>query len=197
MEDDAEREKLVAIQHFYSARTVAHATFFLSSIFGLFTILSLIVNMKIPSIVQANGLISVQFLAVAICLLFPYIIVWFFGLYSLFNYKYYAAVAEAAQAKIVGPVAGQLIRKNLIDKEEKKIQNLQEKEKIKTRNRVSRYFHRLMKSLYLAKSGIELTKEEEEQAHFASKLNRKKMWIFLFLYIALGLLPLIVIWILS
>jgi len=152
MEDDAERERLVAIQHFYSARTVAHAAFFLSSLFGLFTILSLMVNMKIPSVVQANGLISVQFLAVAICLLFPYIIVWFYGLYSLFNFKYYSAVAEAAQVKIVGVVAGALIKETLMEKE---------KEKNKKRNRVLRYFHRLMKSLYVAKSGLP-EKEEEE-----------------------------------
>jgi len=186
MEDDVKRERLVAIQDFYSARTVAHATFFLSSLFGLFTILSLMVNMKIPSMIQANGFISVQFLAMAICLLFPYIIVWFFGLYSLFNYKYYAAVAEAAQVKIVGRVAGDLIKETLIKKE---------KEKIKTRNRVLCYFHGLMKSLYEAKSG--LPEEMEEEKKLVYKLNRHKMWIFLLFYIVLGLLPLIAIWILS
>ena len=178
MEGNVERENLATIQDFYSKRTVAHASFFLSSLFGLFSLLSLM------TIVKVQGSTFLRTEGILILLLVPYGIVWFFGLYSLFNFRYYAAIAEASQVKMVGNEAGTLIGEALIKKEA---------EEMKKHKRVLRFFHRLMKSLYESKAGL----PEVEKNNRIYQLNRHKMKIFLLFYIILGLLPLVTVWILS
>jgi len=159
MEDDVEREKLATIQDFYSKRTVAHASFFVSSLFGLFTLLSLMLTVK------ARGSTLVPLETILVLLLVPYGIVWFFGLYSLFNFDYYASLAEHAETKIASDKMSELAL-DIIDKRKG-----------------------IMKRLFRMKAGFSDAPLKRFRVH--------KIAIFLTLYAVLGLLPLVVIWILS
>lgn len=81
------------IQDFDNKRANAHASLFVASMFGLFTLLALmarILNRSMPYFVIVLGLLFVS-----------YVFVFVFGLYSLLNFFIYATVSEAAEEKIV------------------------------------------------------------------------------------------------
>jgi len=85
---------LSVVQDFYSKRAVAHASFFVASVFGLFTVLRLIYEM--------NPYPASQFTLSVV-----YIGVWIFGGYSFLNFSFYATIANSAQ-KAIHRLAAQL-----------------------------------------------------------------------------------------
>jgi hypothetical protein len=103
MEDEDTFKRLSIVQDFFSKRAVAHASFFVASIFGLFTILSLME--KFINRMPFYGVIwqlawdwnSARFLLLSS----SYWFIWLFGLYSFANFGYYATLAQKAEEKIV------------------------------------------------------------------------------------------------
>jgi hypothetical protein len=91
------------MQDFFNKRGNAHASFFVASMFGLFNLLALMGRFV------DRSLFSVGNLGVIISLLLSYGFVWFFGLYSLLNFFFYATVAQIAERKIVGEMESELI----------------------------------------------------------------------------------------
>lgn len=77
---------LSAALDFHSDRATAHASFFVASIFGLFTTLSLY---PYASKVWLMGLLAVSFW-----------FIWGFGAYSLYNFGRFAAIAQGILSKI-------------------------------------------------------------------------------------------------
>jgi hypothetical protein len=71
--------------------------------FGLFSLLALmkgIINQT------SSGTVNN---AITFLLVFSYLLVWFFGLYSLFNFFHYATLAQRAMYKIVGARENELL----------------------------------------------------------------------------------------
>lgn len=80
MGNDSKYTALTSLLDFYSDRAVAHASFLIACIFGLFTILSLV---------------DTIFWWVSLLLLFmTYYGLWAFGLYCLLNFRYYVLFSE-------------------------------------------------------------------------------------------------------
>jgi hypothetical protein len=88
MENVSEYDVLCSVVDFHSNRAVAHASFLIASIFGLFTVLPLI------EILVGKSPIAFVFLSIA------YWLLWVFGLYSFGNFSYFASIAEVAKEKI-------------------------------------------------------------------------------------------------
>jgi len=83
---ERETQSLAAVLDFYSDKSDAHASFFLASLFGLFTVLS---------ITQGFRGEPVRYL-----LLIPYWLLFFGGLYSLLNFGLYATLARSIKVRI-------------------------------------------------------------------------------------------------
>lgn len=82
---DGELDRQLGIEEdFYSARAVAHASFFVASVFGLFTILAFM---------ETSSMVSKALLSVT------YWVVWGFGLYSFLNFSRYAVHAQQAESR--------------------------------------------------------------------------------------------------
>jgi hypothetical protein len=81
-EQELNRQLTVA-ENFYSSRTVAHASFFVASIFGSFTILALMKREFVSSV-----LLSII-----------YWLVFLFGVFSFLNFSRYAIRAQIAEGK--------------------------------------------------------------------------------------------------
>jgi hypothetical protein len=102
MEDEITLKRLSTVQDFFSKRAVAHASFFVASIFGLFTILSLME--KFVNRMPFYGIIwqlawdwnFARFLLLSS----SYWFIWLFGLYSFANFGYYATLAQRTEEKI-------------------------------------------------------------------------------------------------
>ena len=89
MEDDVKYQIWSSLLQFYSDRAISHASFLVASIFGLFTVLSLMTNASIE-------LLSLIWLTLT-CV---YWFLWTFGLYALLNFGYYAIVAQVVKDTI-------------------------------------------------------------------------------------------------
>jgi len=85
------REALGIDADFNSTRAVAHASFFVASVFGLFTILASM---------ERFSLMGKIFLS------FTYWFIWLFGLYSFLNFSRYSIHAQQAKNRIVGEIEG-------------------------------------------------------------------------------------------
>jgi phosphotransferase system glucose/maltose/N-acetylglucosamine-specific IIC component len=75
------------VQDFYSKKAVAHASFLVASMFGLFTILAFAER------TLGNPPSYLNFFLLAI----TYWSIWVFGLYSMFNFSLYATMAQHAE----------------------------------------------------------------------------------------------------
>jgi hypothetical protein len=85
MVEPSEYDVLTSIVDFYSNRAIAHASFLIASIFGLFSVLSFIeVSSGYP----------------LIALSVTYWLLWLLGLYSFGNFSFYASIAEVAKERI-------------------------------------------------------------------------------------------------
>jgi hypothetical protein len=78
------KRQLTVAEDFYSSRTVAHASFFVASIFGSFTILAL----------MEREFVSLVLLSII------YWFVFLFGVFSFLNFSRYAIRAQIAERKI-------------------------------------------------------------------------------------------------
>jgi hypothetical protein len=83
------------IQDFYNKRANAHASLFVASMFGLFSLLALM-----GRIVDRYSFAGSN-LTVLILLSISYGLVWLFGLYSSLNFFFHATIAQHAEKKIV------------------------------------------------------------------------------------------------
>jgi hypothetical protein len=87
MDDPETIRNWTVIQDFNNKKANAHATIFIASLFGLFSILSLMGRLFSPiSSINSSGNYNVT---VFILLSFSYWLIWAFGLYSLGNFTYY------------------------------------------------------------------------------------------------------------
>jgi len=95
-------KSLSIVQDFFSKRAVAHASFFVASIFGLFTILSFM-EKSISRIPLSEVIWQLAWdwnFARLILLSSTYWFIWLFGLYSFANFNFYATLAQHAEEKI-------------------------------------------------------------------------------------------------
>jgi hypothetical protein len=99
--DEWKFKSLSVMQDFYSKRAAAHASFFVASVFGLFTVLRLIDNMY-------YSFWSKTVLALV------YVSLWIMGIYSFLNFSFYASIAHNAERSL------QILAIKLIDPERKK-----------------------------------------------------------------------------
>jgi hypothetical protein len=76
--------QLSVVEDFYSTRAVAHASFFVASIFGLFAILAFMERFTMVSKILVS---------------FAYWAVWSGGLYSFMRFSFYSGRAQAAQRR--------------------------------------------------------------------------------------------------
>lgn len=152
------------IQDFDNKRANAHASLFVASMFGLFSLLALmgrIVDRTLPSF--ANY-------AVIILLLLSYIFVWFFGLYSLLNFFFYATVAHYAKGEIV---------------KEKEVELIREAKRGWT------WIPRKFASFKEPNINISEQASERKEKRF----SHNKETVFVVIYFAIGLLPMVAFWI--
>lgn len=84
--EETDYEALSALLDFYSDRAVAHASFVVACVFGLFTVLSLLRGVDL-------------FLKVAYS--FIYWVLWSAGIYSLLNFRSFAIEAERVRRFIL------------------------------------------------------------------------------------------------
>lgn len=97
---DEDIRGFTVLQDFYSKRAVAHASFFVASIFGLFTVLSFIERV-LPSVVTVNQIFLLPLKSVGYLLLYIiYWLIWLFGLYSLYNFGLYSTKSQHAEVKL-------------------------------------------------------------------------------------------------
>ncbi len=94
-----ERDSYRVIQDFYSKRAIAHASFLVASIFGLFTILSIL-----------RGMMNEPWNLARTFLVVSYWGVWAFGAYSFLNFGYYASLSHDALLKIARDQNDSLIK---------------------------------------------------------------------------------------
>jgi len=87
-------KSLSIVQDFFSKRAVAHASFFVASMFGLFTILSFMERDVNRISLAWNWNLRLSLLSAT------YWFIWLFGFYSLGNFGYYATLAQHAEEKI-------------------------------------------------------------------------------------------------
>jgi hypothetical protein len=85
-EEQELNRQLAIVEDVYSTRAVAHASFFVASLFGLFTILALILMERLS--ITSSVLLSIT-----------YWLVWSFGLFSFLNFSRYATRANRAIEK--------------------------------------------------------------------------------------------------
>jgi hypothetical protein len=91
------------IQDFDNKRANAHATLFVASMFGSFTLLSLV-----------DRLVDIKVFSLSNCaifglLLFSYVLVGLFGAYSLLNFFLYATTSQIAERKIIEEKEGRML----------------------------------------------------------------------------------------
>lgn len=157
------------IQDFHNKRANAFASLFVASMFGLFTLLSLmerIVDLTSPLIL----------------LILCYLTVFGFGLYSLLNFSYYATVAQIAKWQI----------KDVQKTETKLLEGI-----TKERTWFFRSFAYLkVRPLVAASKASKQKQGYFKWSAVASGFIRYKDHIFVIFYFVIGLLPLIVLWLL-
>jgi len=102
MEDEDTFKRLSIVQDFFSKRAVAHASFFVASMFGLFTILSLMEKFidRMPFHGVTWQLTWDWNFTRFLLLSSSYVFIWLFGLYSFGNFSYYATLAQRVEEKI-------------------------------------------------------------------------------------------------
>lgn len=83
------------IQDFNNKKANSHATIFVASMFGLFTILSLAQRI---SKLFSNPIYDYTILGFSVA---SYVLIWFFGLYELLNFFYYSTTAFLAEDRLV------------------------------------------------------------------------------------------------
>ena len=91
----SEKDPYLVIQDFDNKRANAHATLFVASMFGSFTLLSLtdrLVDLKVFSFSNC---------AIFGLLLLSYVLVGLFGAYSLLNFFLYATTSQIAEREII------------------------------------------------------------------------------------------------
>ncbi len=154
MGNDSEYTALASLLDFYSDRAVAHASFLIAIIFGLFTILSLV---------------NIKFRWESLLLLFTtYWGLWGFGLYCLYNFRYYALFSEQVIQKIF---------------EEKSLCELRDEIEKKTKEK----WGKRLQFFFDFKAGVVKGRDT------LSWWRRQKMKIFFLLYSLMAALPCIAI----
>lgn len=91
-----DKSKYTVIQDFDNKRANAHATLFVASMFGSFTLLSLTDRLVDVKVFSLNNC------AIFGLLLFSYVLVVLFGAYSLLNFFLYATTSRIAEKKVIG-----------------------------------------------------------------------------------------------
>jgi hypothetical protein len=91
------------IQDFNNKKANSHATIFVASMFALFTVLSLAQRIVSKESFSCSNYI------VLILSLVSYILIWFFGFYSILNFSFYSTVSQRAEERIIGNTERQLI----------------------------------------------------------------------------------------
>lgn len=89
------------IQDFDNKRANAHASLFVASMFGLFTLLALMARILDRT--------SPNYVAIFVLFVISYGLIFLFGLYSLLNFFFYATVSQAAEEKIIEGKERQLV----------------------------------------------------------------------------------------
>lgn len=105
MKEELKYTILSSLLEFYSDRAIAHASFLVACIFGLFTILSVM-----------NNVFGKFSLLVWILLAITYWVLWSFGLYSLLNFGFFATVAQVSKEMIT---EGSDLEKDVMEKAKK------------------------------------------------------------------------------
>jgi len=99
MVSDEERNGYAVVQDFYSKRAVAHASFFVASVFGSFTILTFME--RCYERLSSNGIASIMTL---VLLSLTYWAIGGLGFYSFMNFSNYSNLAQHAEQKGAGKV---------------------------------------------------------------------------------------------
>lgn len=151
-----EIDNLKVIQDFNNKKANSHATIFVASMFALFTVLSLATRI----VKSTDGLVlNCPILGLSIA---TYILIWFFGLYSIGNFAYYSTVAQRAEEKIVRGMDKRLVEEYIHES---------------ARSRVFRKFANF--------------KLNEGQGHTLTKIRSNNEYASIIIYIIIGFLPLL------
>jgi hypothetical protein len=160
-DSDKEMRDWTVIQDFNNKKANSHATIFVASMFALFTVLSLAQRiMSKGSQVSLNYVVLPLFLA-------TYILIWFFGLYSMLNFSFYSTISQRAEERIIGNRENDLIKSTKVQ----------------------------WKGILKLFSNYKVPDHNESQGRASSTVD-SNFGLFIGVYIAIGLLPLVafIIW---
>lgn len=89
MGDNESVSALSAMVEFNSSRAEAHASFFIGSLFGIFTILAMVYSKENISVIERQVWSFINFILILV------------GLYFFYNFSHYAIAADKFRQKIV------------------------------------------------------------------------------------------------